>query len=503
MAAPSQLYNIELEKAFIASILQNPDSWGEVAEFIETEDFSKLNKSVFAVMERRLNCTPQLQVSPILVADELKSLSISLEGVEAIDYLNSLLLVPLRGETLSIGKELKKWSVRRTLMQKCEEAKSELSMSADKTVDEIVGIVDKKLSDINTKFYQSDTEDLFEPLIELVESRGNNPVKAEDLGYMGPFQSINDTLGSLLYPSAFVVVAARSGGMKSSLSFYYNLFVAEKYNLPILHLDSNEMTPEQLRFRAVCAMAEGRVPLWAIKSGEWRQNEEWVDIIRGEVWPRVKKIKINFKNIGGMDSKELTSFVKRFYYKNVGRDNHLLIAWDYIKSVQSTSKNTQEYQEIGYLINDMKGLITNELKASIWTSVQMNRSGITNGKEAKDIQDSEGSFSLSDRIIQMSTNAFAMRFKVPEELAEEGSLFGNMRLVPLKERELLGKNYQQVLSPVKMLNGSLSKNYFNLETKNFSFKDKGDLRSMVAALGGDSGKKHENKEGAGEDKRFI
>ena len=493
--ASYQAYNTELERHYLSALIKHPDQWGEVAAFSDSGDFSKIHRPFFDIIKFQLEQTPRGSISPVVLADLIKKYNVTLEGISPYEYLQSMEIVPTNEKNVGeFAKELKRHTVRRELVKKCNEALEGLKDSQDKTAGEMIDIVDKTLTDINTTYFQQETEEIFSSLIEVVEERGNNPIDASQIGFMGPFDSINKTIGSLSYPSAFTVVGARTANGKSSLGFFHNTYVAERYEVPVLHLDAGEMTPKDLQMRAVCALSAGRVPLYMVKSGEWRKSKELTDIIRGEIWPRVAKIKTYYQNISKMSPKEFVSFIKRFYYNKVGRNNHLLIHWDYIKGLEAVGKNSSEHQSIGYMIGDLKSLITEQggITASVWTSVQNNKMGIYNGKSASDIVDSEESMSLSDRIIQQATNAFTMRFKIPEEILREGSAFGNVMLKSTKERELLGKNYQDMLTPVKMkLAGSqgakpvykMLKNYFNIQSTNFSYFDKGDLRGMVEALG--------------------
>ena len=122
------------------------------------------------------------------------------------------------------------------------------------------------------------------------------------------------------------------------------------------------------------------------------------------------------------------------------------------------------------MIGDLKSLITTEITSSVWTSVQNNKGGIYNGKHSDQVIDNEESMGLSDRILQQSTNAFTMRYKLPDEIQKEGGNFGNVMLKPLKERKLLGKNFQDMLDFVKIKEKDsygkdtikYKKNYFNL-----------------------------------------
>jgi replicative DNA helicase len=486
----SNLYNVEIERHFFASLNKNPEQWGEVSGFMGTQDFSKIHQAIYDVYKLQLDQNKSIQ--PVIIAEIIQKYSVQFDGITPGEYLQTFDLIPVgENSCLEFAKEIKRLTVRRELVGKCSKLNEELKKSQDKSAEDMIALVDKELSDINVKYFQQETEEVFSDIIEVIEERGNNPQDAASMGFMGPFESINSTLGSLSYPSAFVCVGARTGNGKSSLGFYYNTWVAEKHSIPVLHLDAGEMTKQDLQMRATCALSAGKVPLWAVESGEWRKNKEYTDIIRGEVWPKVKNIKTYYKNIAGLSPKEFVSYIRRFYYNKIGRGNHLLIHWDYIKGTESMAKNAQEYQSIGYMIGDLKSMITTEITGSVWTSVQNNKMGIYNGKTSDQVNDSEESYSLSDRIIQQCTNAFTMRFKLPDEITKESNLYGNVILKSTKERKLLGKNYQDMISFVKIQGKDSSgknttqykKNYFNLAMNNFSYEDKGSLKDMVEAMG--------------------
>jgi len=488
----SNLHNVELERHFFASLIKNPEQWGEVAGFTTAQDFSSIHQPIFNVFKLQLDQTPAKPIQPVILADVIKQHSIPLDGITPYEYLQSIELIPVAKDSCEdFAKEIKRLSVRRDFIAKCDAVKSDLMRNKDKSVGDMLGLVEKELNDVNIKYVEQDNQEIFSSLIEVIEEKGNNPQDLTTFGLMGPFDSINKTLGSLSYPSAFVTVGARSGNGKSSLGFHYNTFVAEKYEIPVLHLDAGEMTVEDLQMRATASLSNGRVPLNMIETGTWRKNKEFVNIIRGEVWPRVKKIKTYYKNISGMTPKEFVSYIRRFYFSKIGRGNHLLIHWDYIKGLEAVAgKNSQEYQSIGYMVGDLKSLITTEITASVWTSVQNNKQGIYNGLDSSQVVDNENSLSLSDRILQQSTNAFTMRYKLPDEIAKEGNLFGNVMLKSLKERKLLGENFQEMLDYVKVIEKDrdnkqsikYKKNYFNLESKSFCYFDRGSLKDMMTSL---------------------
>lgn len=490
MSAPSSspstaLHNVEIEAGCIATILQYPDTYGDFY-LIDQGDFSETHRPLWQVLVQQLTQSPPASVAPMVLADKLKGYGAVLQGFEPYDYLEALRIKFVqRTDAPGMARELKRLSTRRDLIGKMDTARRELVGKPDATFEDMTKMVEKGLTSVQTEYYKPEVTEVMGGMIEVIEARAAKPLTAEDAGFLGPFPSINSTIGSICYPSAYVVIGARSASGKSSLGWFYQTYLLEKYpQTHLLHLDAAEMPYEELCWRAVCCMSEGRIPYWAIYRGEWAKNPAWAKLIRNELWPRAQKMvgRMSYKNIGMMSPQEQISFIRRYYFNKVGRGNHLLLHYDYLKGMESFNK-TSEYQAIGNFVNAQKALITEEITASIWTSVQNNRMGIVNGKKVSDVNDSEEAFSLSDRILQMSTHSFSMRFKLPEELAAEMNLFGSIRLSPLKKRQLLGERFQEMITPLKLENGKFANNYFNLDSKAFWYSDKGSLKHMLEVLG--------------------
>ncbi|NJO61252.1 MAG: hypothetical protein HC836_24265 [Richelia sp. RM2_1_2] len=189
---------------------------------------------------------------------------------------------------------------------------------------------------------------------------------------------------------------------------------------------------------------------------------------------------------------EIISVIRRFYYSVVGRGNKAVIHYDYLKGFEA-GKYSQEYQIMGLFMQELKTLITRECLLPVWTSLQLNRYGIVNNKKSSEIDDSENSFSISDKIVQQSTHSFILRKKTADEIEDEVGL-GNCKLIPIKHRHL-GQNHEDAEAFVKLPNGRYVKNYIHLRKRGFFFEEIGDLVSTVDQMGdGILVEKNDNKE---------
>lgn len=488
MSISSNLYQPDVEANALALLLKyGHEIWGEF-HLINRFEWSGAHRPLWDIISLQLSSVPQGSLDPLLLSTKLAGAGISsLEGGFApFDYLEGLTNRYVeKTQASSYARELKRLRVRRDLLGKLDEARKELLQSPNASFEDMTGLVEKELSAVTTAYYRPEVEPVMgDGLIEVVEKRAANPVKPEDMLYMGPFDSINRTIGPAISPASLAILIARTGTGKSALSFYWCVYVAEKYGLPLLWLDAAEMTVEQLQMRAVCCLSDGRIPLWAVRSGEWDKNPVWRKIVRNEVWPRVKKIQMDYKNVGMMSAREKISFIRRYYFNKVGRSRFLIIGDDYIKGIEAMGGKTAEWQSMGYYIGDVKTLITDEIQAGYWTSLQGNRSIITQGKKASEIVDSgETGASISDRIIQQATVAWLMRYKIPEELAREKDMFGNIVLKKAKLREGYGREYDKIARAMKMPNGTFAENYWNIQGSNFHFTDKGLHSEALEAMG--------------------
>ena len=122
-------------------------------------------------------------------------------------------------------------------------------------------------------------------------------------------------------------------------------------------------------------------------------------------------------------------------------------------------------------------LFDGEPVIAMMTSVQSNRSGITNNRRPENIVEDESIVSLSDRITQFSSHLFSLRQKSHDEMLESPD-FGTHKLVCFKHRHL-GQDYFRALNPVRLEDGTLAKNSIYLNFNNFNITEAGDLQDLV------------------------
>ena len=485
------IYNFELEKQLLAGLIKEPESLAEISNFISNSDFyskqSSLHSAIFRIIQQAINAGDEIH--EIIVAQRVNEVGLSFEdNLNPSDYIKSLSLrkVP-KGNIIKTAKELKKYTIRREILESSQEiAKKMKNIAPESSYRDIIEVADNVYnSRINLYEIGNDTpENIYEEMEALVEERGDNPVT--EFGMMGPHQKINDIYGSLLRAGNITVIVARSGVGKTQFCMDYSTKVSLQYDVPVLHFDNGEMSKEELIMRQ-CAALSG-VPMHLLESGKWRRaGEEVVEKVRS-VWPKIKNLKFYYYNVGGMDVDSMVNTLKRFYYAKVGRGNQMVFSFDYIKTTSENISNKSEWQVVGEMVDKFKKCVQKEILNDgnpvipMITSVQSNRYGITTNRSSDNIVDDESIVSLSDRITQFCSHMFILRSKTSDEMETEGGRFGTHKLINVKARHL-GSDIAGAIEPVR-IGDSLRKNAINLDFNNFNITERGDLRDIARVLEG-------------------
>lgn len=480
------VYSHEVERQFLAGLLKLPEKYSEVCSFIASSDFfSEVNQVLYSFIKSSYDNGDSLD--HVILSEKIKLSGISFEdNINISDYIHALMLRQVSKSSFSeCAKELKKLTARRDIMSFCGKISKEMkSIDSSKSLHEIIEVSDKIYSNINVYENSDHTpQNIFDQMESVVELRGNNPV--EEFGPSGPHKRIQDLYGSLLRPGNITTIVARTGVGKTQFVMDFCIKVSHAHDIPVLHLDNGEMSKEELLARQCASLAQ--VPLNLIETGQWRNaGQDIVNKVRS-VWPLIKGRKFYYQNVGGMKVDSMIQLVKHFYYSQVKRGNLMILSFDYIKTTSEMQGNKMEWQVVGEMIDKFKKLVqrdvvyNSEPRIAMMTSVQSNRSGITNNRNADDVVDDESVVSLSDRITQFSSHVFHLRKKTLDEITSENNLLGTHRISCFKFRHL-GNDVARAINPVRMPDGDLKKNYVNLDFNNFNITEVGDLKDYVDSL---------------------
>lgn len=485
----------ELEKQALAGLLKadeiGDDVYNNAGVFLEEQDFSSKTREFHGPILSLIKQARENGKRPnkVLLAQQLTDLRISFKSdLSPLQYLESLELYRTTSEaSVEAIRELKKYSIGRKMVQTARTVEKLVTSKIFNTdIHKLIELVDQTYhSGIKDFLEGKDSSiNIYEQMERIVEERGNNPL-LENGPTLNGWPRLNGIYGSLWTPEDITVIVARSGIGKTTLALDFNAQISAKYQIPVIHFDNGEMSDQKLTFRQ-CA-AETGVPLFAIETGRWRQNETFTKLVRDffvELKKRPKPI-IYYVDVGGKSVSEMINIARRIYFSKIGRGNPAILSYDYIKT-SFESSNKEEHQAVGEMIDKFKQFIKTEMKfdgkpvISMFTSVQANRYG-----------EGDNAVSLSDRIKQFSSVMFLLSKKTPEELMEEPlpvdgrRIFGTHKLTNLKCRNM-GEFNERHSDLVKMPDGTLKQNHINLTISNFKSTENGDLKDMVDYINGNS-----------------
>ncbi len=476
----AELFSLSIERHCLASLVNHSQKYPDIVSFIKEDTFfHPVHRIIFRVISQYLNNKEKLNTA--LIANKIKSLGItSFEELDIEKYIQSFSAIKTPSEAFkSFFDEIALLKVKRDLMSLSKDIANSVSANNDTTIAGLIRSVDDIYANgINRSIFHTDGPiNIAQGLDAFVEGIAENPPDPHRHMF-GPFRTINNLLGSLHRPGNITCIGARSGVAKTTLSLFYNLHLALTYKVPILWCDFSEMSADELRLRLAACLTGGQIPLYAIEHGTWSSNPKQRDLIKS-VWPKIKDLQIHYVDIGRMSETDLFSYVRRYKLNHVGRDNPFIWVLDYLKPFDCSNYDAPEWKQMGHFIQHVKSFLP-EINTSLWTALQLNRSGITTGKSSAQVDDSEAAFSVSDRIIQQCSHGFVIRKKLNEELEREQNKYGNMIMKWVKCRHL-GQNPQRAIDRVEMPDKKQKENYVNLLSRSFYFEDVGDLVDQVAS----------------------
>ena len=475
---------IETEKHALAGLFNDTSTLSEVESFVKESDFyNKIHQTIYLVLKNMILANER--VDAVLLANKISDLGIKSYGelsifeyVEMISYSK-----PDKESTIAAFKEIIGYRIRRDALEKLRQMAAMVQKPEGSSIVKLLGDLDKTYADwtqtVIGNHGSGQTIEICDSLEGLIEGTRLNPPSDKDL-MMGPFKTINNIYGSLSKPGNITVVGARSGSGKTSLSMFYQTYLAFHNSLNIVWLDHGEMSPEELQFRMICMLTEGRVPMTVLENGSWANREDWVKLVR-DATKKAKTIKIYYEQVAGLSANDIIRLLRRYYFK-FGKQM-FLPCLDYLKPMPGDNGDSPEWKIMGEFIQDIKSFINGEVRVPFWTSLQLNRSGIITNKRRDEVSDHEGTFGISDRILQQASHGFLLRHKLNEEIAQENGKFGNMIALFLKHRSL-GKDFHLASKPIKIGEGKYAKNYVNLYGSSFHFSDFGSLDDMIKSLNG-------------------
>ncbi len=352
----THLYNLNIERAVLSSILFDPKIYEEVASALKPSDFyHPFHRNLFAAMEELAR-----EDQPI---DE-EFLKEKLEHKKQFDeeaFLEVLAANPLTN-TSAYVKEIKEKAVKRELVHLTTDIKK-ITVEQDLPVTDVIDEIQSKLYKITTQTsaqdFKSSSEVMKSTLEHLLKmkERGNSILIGLDTG----FHELNvKTAG--FNPGDLIVIAARPSMGKTAFSLNIAQSVLDQNKGVVIF--SLEMPAEQLMLRMLSAKAS--IPLQRLRVGNL-SDLEWSEVSRLSDYYDKKRLFIDDE--GSLNVHQLRAKLRKL--KSQHPEIELAVI-DYLQ-LMSGSGTKDRHLEISEISRSLK-MLARELEIPIIALSQLNRS---------------------------------------------------------------------------------------------------------------------------------
>ena len=351
---PANLYDLDMERAILSSLLQNEDAYGELSEIISVGDF--FYKPHADIYEAIVKCSSHNEpIAPSFVKKWL---------AERYDDGAFTEVVATSGvvDAPKYALELREKSIKRSLIKVAHEIPSMVNEAvrskdtADKISSKIYELIDEERHGGIKKSH--------EIIADVVEELKRQKVLAgsELVGLDTGFRFLNDCTKGLK-PGELIIIAARPGMGKTA--FALNLMMKTLQSGKGVVFFSLEMPSVQLMYRILSALSS--IPLSDIMSAKL-SDDDWTRF--NDACDAVLNMPLFVYDSGYVNIHQVRTQLRKL--KSADANIELCVI-DYIGLMTSTSNYSERHLQIAEISRGLK-LLARELNIPIIALSQLNRS---------------------------------------------------------------------------------------------------------------------------------
>lgn len=355
--------DVAAEQSVLGGMLLSKDAIADVVEALRTHDFYRpAHATIFDVIldlyGRGEPADPVTVVAALTDRNELAR-------VGGAPYIHTLIsMVPTAAHAAYYARIVAERAVLRRLV----EAGTRIvqlgygAATAGREVEDVVDMAQQAVYDVTEQRSSEDyivLSDLLQPTMDEIEAIGT--AGGAMAGVPTGFTDL-DRLTNGLHAGQLIVIAARPGLGKSTVSLDITRSAAIKHTLPAV-IFSLEMSKIEITMRLLSA--EARVPLHNLRTGRL-SDDDWTKLARrmGEV----SEAPLFIDDSPNMTMMEIRAKARRLKQRNDLR----LIVVDYLQLMTSPKRVENRQQEVAELSRGLK-LLAKELEVPVIAVSQLNR----------------------------------------------------------------------------------------------------------------------------------
>jgi replicative DNA helicase len=353
-------FSREAEEAVLGAVLINPESYYDVAQFIQADDFYiHRNQWIWNVYTRLHE-----QRSPIdfLTVTEQLDQQGQLAEVGGPAYLTALIQqVPTSLHAEAYAHIIEENSVRRKMLSSANQI-ARLAYNREQTLDTVIDEAEKSIFGLSERRNRNDVQPIRQVLSEYYDhidelSRRDSEIFGVPTGLI----DLDRLLGGL-QKSDLLIIAGRPGMGKTGflLSVAKNAAQTHKKHVAIFSL---EMSNEQLVQRLIAQETEidsQRLRTGKLREDEWSKFTHAIEVLSDT-------------HIFLDDTPAITPLQLRTKCRRLHMEYSLdLVIIDYLQLMTGDTRNDNRVQEVSYISRNLK-VLARELNVPVLAAAQLSR----------------------------------------------------------------------------------------------------------------------------------
>ena len=450
----NNLYNLDLERGVLCSIIFDGKLFEEVSAILKSKDFyMPFHQEVFKSMERLSQ--KDMPIDDIFLKEELEKIGKFEEDM----FLELISASPVEAVSL-YSKEIKDKSIKRELIHFSNEIKKEVLENIESQAIETVEEIQVKLFDISTQNSGGDFKDSLEVTSSTLEwikeqqKKQNKLVTGLDTG----FADLNKKTSGF-GAGDLIILAARPAMGKTA--FALNIATNVLNQNKGVAIFSLEMGCEQLMLRMLAASSN--IPLQSIRTGnlderEWSVFSQYAD--------RIAKQKLFIDDNGNATIHTVRAKLRKL---KASQPELSLAIIDYLQLMQGS--NSERHLAVAEISRGLK-MLARELQIPIIALSQLNR-GLENRPDKRpmmsDIRES-GAIEQDADVIMFVYRDDVYKMREARQKAKEKEASGEK---PTQNEEFIEKEIEdteiiigkQRNGPIGTIELQFNKAYTRFESK--------------------------------------
>jgi len=356
----TQPHNRQAEEAVLGSVLINPESYYEVGQILDADNFYIIRNrwiwEVFTYLHEN-----RIPIDNLTLTEELDSRG-QLEEIGGQAYLMMLVnQTPSSLNAQAYARIVEETSVRRRMLTAANEM-AKLAYQEDRELDSIIDNAEKSVFNLSERRIRRDMQPIHTVISQFYDRVSTQSASGEEIkGVPTELLDLDKVLGGL-QKSDLLIVAGRPASGKTGflITVAKNAAVKHKKHIALFSL---EMSNEQLVQRMIAQ--ETRINSQNLRSGKIT-DEQWE--LFTQAVDELSNSKIFLDDTPAMTPIQMRTKCRRLHLEQ--RIDLVLV--DYIQLMSGDTRTDNRVQEVSYISRNLKTL-ARELNVPVLAAAQLSR----------------------------------------------------------------------------------------------------------------------------------